>query len=86
MISKSENLQKLKNRNIFEEIKNRVSPIKDTIKTPDTNSNNIDYSGVADDVLNEDWYRKAVAISLRFLLFFEVSIFVKIDESIFSQT
>ena len=40
--------------NIFEEIKNRVSPIRDTIKTPDTNSNNIDYSGVADDVLNED--------------------------------
>ena len=54
MISKSENLQKLKNRNIFEEIKNKVSPIRDTIKIPDTNSNNIDYSGVADDVLNED--------------------------------
>ena len=51
---KSENLQKLRNRNIFEEIKNNVSPIRDTIKTPDTNSNNIDYSGVADDVLNED--------------------------------
>ena len=54
MITKSENLQKLKNRNIFEEIKNKVSPIRDTIKIPDTNSNNIDYSGVADDVLNED--------------------------------
>ncbi len=54
MITKSENLQKLKNRNIFEEIKNRVSPIKDTTKTPDTNCNNMDYTGVADDVLNED--------------------------------
>lgn len=54
MITKSENLQKLKNRNIFEEIKKRVSPIKDTTKTSDTNSNPIDYSGVADDVLNED--------------------------------
>ena len=54
MISKSENLQKLKNRNIFEEIKNRVSPIKDTTKAPDINYNNMDYIGVADDILNED--------------------------------
>ena len=81
------NLEKLKNRkNILEEIKDKVIPIRDTTKTTDENNNNIDYTGVADDVLNEDWYRKAVAISLRFLLFFEVSIFVKIDESIFSQT
>lgn len=54
MITKSENLQKLKNRNIFEEIKNRVSPIKDTTKAPDINYNNMDYIGVADDILNED--------------------------------
>lgn len=54
MITKSENLQKLKNRNIFEEIKNKVSPIKDTKKKTDTNSDNLDYTGVADDILNED--------------------------------
>ena len=58
MITKSENLQKLKNRNIFEEIKNKVSPIKDTTKTPDTNSDNMDYTRVADDILNENWQRK----------------------------
>lgn len=50
----SENLQKLRNRNIFEEIKNRVSQIKDTTKKTDTNSDNLDYTGVADDVLNDD--------------------------------
>ncbi|MBQ8794837.1 MAG: hypothetical protein IJZ54_00265 [Clostridia bacterium] len=53
MITKSENLQKLRNRNIFEEIKDKVIPIRDTTKTPDEN-NNIDYTGVADDVLNAD--------------------------------
>ena len=54
MISKSENLQKLRNRNIFEEIKNRVSPIKDTANTSDTFSENQDIFNVADDILNED--------------------------------
>lgn len=54
MITKTENLQKLKNRNIFEEIKNRVSPIKDTTKKSDTNNDNLDYTGIADDVLNDD--------------------------------
>ena len=53
------NLEKLKNRkNILEEIKDKVIPIRDTTKTTDENNNNIDYTGVADDVLNEDWYRK----------------------------
>ena len=54
MINKSENLQKLRNRNIFEEIKNKVSPIKDAAKKSDTNSDNLDYTGVADDILNDD--------------------------------
>ena len=49
------NLEKLKNRkNILEEIKDKVIPIRDTTKTTDENNNNIDYTGVADDVLNED--------------------------------
>lgn len=81
------NLEKLKNRkNILEEIKDKVIPIRDTTKTTDENNNNIDYTGVADDVLNEDWYRKTVAILLRFFIFFRISIFVKIDESIFINT
>lgn len=47
------NLEKLRNRNILEEIKDKVIPIRETLKAPDTN-NNLDYLGVADDVLNED--------------------------------
>lgn len=49
------NLEKLKNRkNILEEIKDKVIPIKETAKNTNFANNNQNFENVADDVLNED--------------------------------
>lgn len=49
------NLEKLKKRkNILEEIKDKVIPIKETTKNTNFANNNQNFENVADDVLNED--------------------------------
>lgn len=50
----SENLKKLKDRNIFEEIKKKVSPIRDTSNQDYENEINTENSSIADDILNDN--------------------------------
>lgn len=50
----SENLKKLKDRNIFEEIKKKVSPIRDTANTNYENDTDTENRSIADDILNDN--------------------------------
>ena len=50
----SENLKKLKDRNIFEEIKKKVSPIRDTSNQDYENDTDTENSSIADDILNDN--------------------------------
>lgn len=50
----SENLKKLKDRNIFEEIKKKVSQIRDTTNQNYENEIDTENRSVADDILNDN--------------------------------
>lgn len=50
----SENLKKLKDRNIFEEIKKKVSPIRDTANQNYENEIDTENRSIADDILNDN--------------------------------
>ena len=50
----SKNLKKLKDRNIFEEIKKKVSPIRDTTNQNYKNKTYTENNSIADDILNDN--------------------------------
>lgn len=57
MITKSENMKKLRNRNIFEEIKKSVTPIQDTTqkdKQVSEQEHRTEYDKIIEDVFGDE--------------------------------